>query len=59
MLNLNIPAGTQFGTILKLPNYGMYNKKNIRGDFLVQVLVKIPENLSEQQLNICKKLRDE
>ncbi len=59
LLNLNIPAGTQFGTILKLPNYGMYNKKNIRGDFLVQVLVKIPENLSEQQLNICKKLRDE
>jgi len=25
----------------------------------VQVLVKIPENLTEQQLNICKKLRDD
>ena len=59
LLNLNIPAGTQFGTILKLPNYGMYTKHGDRGDLLVQVLVKIPENLSEQQLNICKKLRDE
>ena len=59
LLNLNIPAGTQFGTILKLPNYGMYTKHGVRGDLLVQILVKIPENLSEQQLNICKKLRDE
>jgi DnaJ-class molecular chaperone len=37
----------------------MYKKQGDRGDLLVQVLVKIPENLSEQQLNICKKLRDE
>jgi len=59
LINLNIPAGTQFGTILKLPGYGMYTKHGDRGDLLVQILVKIPENLSEQQLNICKKLRDE
>jgi DnaJ-class molecular chaperone len=37
----------------------MYNKAGTRGDLLVQVLVKIPENLTEQQLNICKKLRDD
>ena len=58
-LNLNIPAGTQYGTTLKIPKHGMYNKQGKRGDLLVQVLVKIPENLSEQQLNICTKLRDE
>tara|TARA_R110001592_G_scaffold43527_3_gene140973 strand:+ start:2829 stop:3647 length:819 start_codon:yes stop_codon:yes gene_type:complete len=58
-LNLNIPAGTQYGATLKIPNHGMYNKLNTRGDLLVQVLVKIPENLTEQQLNICKKLRDD
>ncbi len=58
MINLNIPAGTQYGTTLKLPDHGMYNKQGNRGNLLVQVLVKIPENLSEQQLNICTKLRD-
>ena len=36
----------------------MYIKDDKRGNLLVQILVKIPENLSEQQLNICKKLRD-
>ena len=36
----------------------MYTKNGERGNLLVQILVKIPENLSEQQLNICRKLRD-
>ena len=58
ILNLNIPPSTQYGTMLKIPNHGMYTKKGDRGNLLVQVLVKIPENLSEQQLNICRKLRD-
>ena len=58
LLNLNIPASTQYGATLKIPEYGMYRKEGNRGDLLVQILVKIPENLSEQQLNICKKLRD-
>ena len=44
--------------MLKIPDYGMYTKEGNKGNLLVQVLVKIPENLSEQQLNICKKLRD-
>ena len=58
ILNLNIPPSTQYGTMLKIPNHGMYTKKGDRGNLLVQILVKIPENLSEQQLNICRKLRD-
>ena len=58
-INVNIPAGTQYGTTLKIPCHGMYNKSGSRGDLLVQILVKIPENLTEQQLNICTKLRDD
>ena len=58
-INLNVPSGTQYGTTLKIPKHGMYNKQGIRGDLLVQVLVKIPENLTQQQKNICKKLRDD
>lgn len=57
-INLNIPAGTQYGRTLKIPKHGLFDKQE-RGDLLVQVLVKIPENLTEQQLNICKKLRDD
>jgi len=59
LLNLSVPASTQYGTTLKILMHGMYTKQGIRGDLLVQILVKIPENLSAQQLNICKKLRDE
>lgn len=59
LINLTIPAGTQYGATLKIPNHGLYTKSMTRGNMLVQVLVKIPENLTEQQLNICTKLRDE
>jgi len=58
LINLTIPAGTQYGAILKIPNHGLYKKADTRGNLLVQILVKIPENLTEQQLNICTKLRD-
>jgi len=58
-LNLSVPAGTQHGTVLKIPKHGLKDKKSNRGDLLVRILIKIPENLSEQQLNICKKLREE
>jgi len=57
MLNLTIPAGTQYGTTFKIEGYGL-PKNNDRGNLLIKVLVKIPENLSETQLNICKALRD-
>ena len=58
-INLNVPAGTQYGATLRIPKHGIHNKQGTRGDLLVQVLIKIPENLTEQQLNICKKLRDD
>lgn len=57
-LNLSIPAGTQHGTVLKIPGHGLPDKRGTLGNMLVTVLVKIPENLTEEQLNICKKLRD-
>jgi DnaJ-class molecular chaperone len=59
LINLTIPAGTQYGATLRIPHHGLYTKQAARGDLLVQLLVKIPENLSEQQLNICTKLRDD
>ena len=58
LLNINIPAGTQYGTSFKVPGHGLPDKNNNRGDMFVNIFVKTPENLTEEQLNICKKLRD-
>lgn len=57
---LKIPAGTQANTILKikgkgLPRYGTYGK----GDQLVRILVKIPNNITEKQKLLLKELNKE
>ncbi len=57
---LKIPGGTQANTILKikgkgLPRYGTYGK----GDQLVRILVKIPNNLTEKQKLLLKELNKE
>ena len=57
---LKISGGTQVNTILKikgkgLPRYGTYGK----GDQLVRILVKIPNNLTEKQKLLLKELNKE
>ena len=57
---LKIPGGTQANTILKikgkgLPRYGTYGK----GNQLVRILVKIPNNLTEKQKLLLKELNKE
>jgi molecular chaperone DnaJ len=57
---LKIPAGTQANTILKikgkgLPRYGTYGK----GDQLVRIQVKIPNNITEKQRLLLKELNKE
>jgi molecular chaperone DnaJ len=57
---LKISGGTQANTILKikgkgLPRYGTYGK----GDQLVRILVKIPNNLTEKQKLLLKELNKE
>ena len=57
---LKIPGGTQANTILKikgkgLPRYGTYGK----GDQLVRISVKIPNNLTEKQKLLLKELNKE
>ena len=57
---LKIPAGTQANTILKikgkgLPRYGTYGK----GDQLVRIQVKIPNNITEKQKLLLKELNKE
>jgi curved DNA-binding protein len=57
-INVNIPKGTQTGTELRLKGLGMpvYGKKDEYGNLFVKVVVRIPQNLSEGEVDLFKKL---
>lgn len=50
VFDLNIPAGTQPGTRLRIPNQGLYvMNQNVRGSLIVNVKITIPTNLTIEQ----------
>ncbi|MBN2446263.1 MAG: molecular chaperone DnaJ, partial [Phycisphaerae bacterium] len=52
---LKIPAGTQFGTVFRLPGKGLPSRRNGRfGQLIVQVLVEIPKKLSHKQQDLLR-----
>ena len=54
---LTLPKGTQPGTKFRIPGQGLYQlNSEIRGDLYVEVEVTVPQNLSDQQLEIVKSL---
>ena len=55
---LNIPAGTQPGKILRLRGKGLpqYNSGN-HGDLLVNVMVYVPENLTDEERSAIESLK--
>jgi molecular chaperone DnaJ len=54
---INIPAGTQGGTILRLRGKGLpHLGQNGRGDLLIRTHVWTPEELSEEQLRLFREL---
>jgi curved DNA-binding protein len=57
--NINIPKGSQNGKMFRLKNKGMpeYGNENKRGDLYVRVNIKIPENLSKDEIDLFKKLK--
>jgi len=57
---LNIPAGTQPEQKMRLKNKGMPNikKKNVFGDLIATVHVKVPKKLSAKEKNLYKQLKD-
>lgn len=55
-LKLKIPAGTQFGAILKLGKEGL-KFRNSSGDILAQILIRTPTNLSTEQLDHIRKAK--
>ena len=59
-LNTTIPPGIQHGMSMGLKGHGLYdfNNPNSRGTLLVRINIKIPENLTPDQLNMIRSIKD-
>lgn len=55
-ISINIPEGTDSGSILRLKNLGM-QKESGRGDLFVRINVTVPKNLSEEEKQLFRKLQ--
>ena len=57
-LQFNIPAGIQSGQVIKLAKKGMPDVEIAKyiGNLLVKVIVEIPKNLTEADLDLLKKI---
>jgi len=52
---VTIPAGSQYGTKLGIPNQGMYSTERLgRGRLIVILDIYIPKNLTEEQVEILR-----
>lgn len=58
-INVNIQPGTQSGKVLKLAKMGMpvYGKGNEFGDLYASVMIKVPEQLSDEDKKKFEELR--
>lgn len=54
---LKISKGTQPGTILRIKDGGFRKPNGQRGDHLIEINVKFPENLTEEQTKLINKLK--
>jgi curved DNA-binding protein len=59
-VNVDIPKETPNGKMLRLLGLGMpvYGSKNEFGNLYVTVMIQVPENLKEQELELFKKLAE-
>ncbi len=59
-VKINIPPGTQTGRTFRLKREGIpYLRRWGKGDQLVKVIVKIPQDLSSRQKKVVKELAEE
>lgn len=57
-LEITIEPGTQHGTMLGVPGYGMPNlhNKSLKGKLLLEVNIMIPKNVSDKNKNLLKQI---
>lgn len=59
-VKLNIPAGTQPGTVLRLKGKGVKKaNSDSAGDQLIKVNVSLPKSITDKQKDLLKKFREE
>jgi len=58
-VTITIPAGITHGEMLRIKNKGVPNSANQRGDFLVQISIEVPKNLSRKAKKLVEDLRAE
>ncbi|MFH1978959.1 MAG: molecular chaperone DnaJ [Patescibacteria group bacterium] len=58
-IKIKIPAGINYGEILRVRGKGIQNKEGEPGDILIKVLVKIPKNLSRKSKQLIEELKKE
>lgn len=58
-LKVRVPAGINYGDILRVKERGVAFQRDGRGDLLIKVLVKIPKNLSRKSKKLIEELRKE
>lgn len=57
VFSVSIPPGTQTGTRFRLAGQGLYQmNSSVRGNLYVELLITIPDNLSDSQLEIVRSL---
>lgn len=57
-LKVKVPAGTQYGKLLKLPGKGMpiLHNERVKGDIVIRIKIKTPENLSREEKHLFEEL---
>ncbi len=54
---INIPAGTEVGTVLRVPGKGLPRmNSSTRGDMMVRVFVNVPKRVTEEERELLQKL---
>ena len=53
-----IPKGTQSGEKIKIPQRGYKIGNGARGDLIAEVKIALPKNLTDEEINLYKKLKE-
>jgi molecular chaperone DnaJ len=56
-VTLTVPPGTQPGQKLRIPGHGLRTSDGRQGDHYVEVKVRIPRDLTDEQKDLLKRLR--
>lgn len=58
-VTVKIPAGVDYGEILRIKDKGIPYKNGGRGNLMIKILVKIPKNLSRNSKKLIEELKKE